>query len=181
MRKFKLKYAPHFGMFEHSAGKDLVDQLKFMADQGFTGLEDNGMMGRTPEVQSQLGEAMNRLGIEMGVFVIQTGGNNSDRFTTGKPENPEQFRKACEAAVESPAVPRMADGGPWPSSANCRSACARHVIARCAPARRAPKATWCGLERRRQPYHFWRRRTDVMLCRAVTPRLQDPLTCTTAE
>ena len=99
-RMFKLKYAPHFGMFENSAGKDLIDQLKFMADQGFTALEDNGMMGRSPEVQSQIGEAMAKLGMQMGVFVIQTGGNNSDRFTTGKPENPANFRKACEAAVE---------------------------------------------------------------------------------
>ena len=99
-RTFKLKYAPHFGMFEQSAGKDLIDQLKFMADQGFTALEDNGMMGRTPEVQAQLGEAMAKLGMQMGVFVIQTGGNNSDRFTTGKPENRAQFRTACEAAVE---------------------------------------------------------------------------------
>jgi hydroxypyruvate isomerase len=99
-RKFKLKYAPHFGMFENSAGKDLFDQLKFMADQGFTALEDNGMMGRTPELQSQLGEAMTKLGIQMGVFVIQTGGNNSDRFTTGKPENRDLFIKACESAVE---------------------------------------------------------------------------------
>lgn len=99
-RKFKLKYAPHFGMFANSAGKDLFDQLKFMADQGFTALEDNGMMGRTPELQAQLGEAMTKLGIQMGVFVIQTGGNNSDRFTTGKPENRDLFIKACESAVE---------------------------------------------------------------------------------
>ena len=99
-RDFKLKYAPHFGMFEQSAGKDLFDQLKFMADQGFTAIEDNGMMNRTPQVQSQLGEAMAKLGIQMGVFVVQTGGNNSDRFTTGKPENRELFVKACEAAVE---------------------------------------------------------------------------------
>ncbi|BCS35180.1 hypothetical protein TBR22_A44070 [Luteitalea sp. TBR-22] len=99
-RKFKLKYAPHFGMFENSAGKDLFDQLKFMADQGFTAMEDNGMMGRAPELQAQLGEAMTRLGIQMGVFVIQTGGNNSDRFTTGKPENRDLFIKACESAVE---------------------------------------------------------------------------------
>jgi hydroxypyruvate isomerase len=99
-RTFKLKYAPHFGMFENSAGKDLVDQLKFMADNGFYALEDNGMMNRTPEVQAQLGEAMAKLKIEMGVFVIQTGGNNSDRFTTGKPENRDLFVKACEAAVQ---------------------------------------------------------------------------------
>ena len=34
-RAFKLKFAPHFGMFRHSAGGDLVDQLQFAADQGF--------------------------------------------------------------------------------------------------------------------------------------------------
>ena len=27
--RFKLKYAPHFNMFKHSAGDDLTDQLKF--------------------------------------------------------------------------------------------------------------------------------------------------------
>ena len=43
---FKLKYGPHFGMFEASAGKDLTDQLRFAADQGFTAWEDNGMKGR---------------------------------------------------------------------------------------------------------------------------------------
>lgn len=98
-RKFTLRYAPHFGMFEQSAGKDLVAQLEFMADQGFTALEDNGMMGRPPEVQQQLGEALTRLGMAMGVFVVQTGGNNNQMFTSGKPENREAFRKACEAAV----------------------------------------------------------------------------------
>ena len=35
---FKLRYAPHFGMFENSAGKDPIDQLKFLADMGFTGV-----------------------------------------------------------------------------------------------------------------------------------------------
>ena len=44
---FGLRYAPHFGMFRAHAGNDLVDQLKFMKDEGFTALEDNGMKGRT--------------------------------------------------------------------------------------------------------------------------------------
>ena len=48
-----------------------------MADQGFTAFEDNGMMGRTPELQQQMGDLMAKLGIAMGVFVIQTGGNGS--------------------------------------------------------------------------------------------------------
>jgi hydroxypyruvate isomerase len=43
MAPFKLKYAPHFGMFKHSAGADPVDELKFAADEGFTAWEENGM------------------------------------------------------------------------------------------------------------------------------------------
>lgn len=99
-QRFKLKYAPHFGMFKASAGDDLLDQLRFMADQGFTAFEDNGMMGRPVEVQQQISDLLVKLGMTMGVFVVQTGGNNSDRFTTGKPENRAEFVKACEAAVE---------------------------------------------------------------------------------
>jgi len=46
--KFTEKYAPHFGMFQNSAGGDPVDQLKFAADEGFTAWEDNGMKGNSP-------------------------------------------------------------------------------------------------------------------------------------
>jgi hydroxypyruvate isomerase len=99
-RTFKLKYAPHIGMFKASAGDDPLDQLRFMADNGFTAFEDNGMMGRPVELQQQMGDLMAKLGITMGVFVVQTGGNNNQMFTTGKPENRELFTKACLAAVD---------------------------------------------------------------------------------
>jgi hydroxypyruvate isomerase len=66
---FKLKYAPHFGMFRQSAGGDLVDELRFAADQGFTAWEDNGMKGRPVETQEQIARTMNELGMTMGVFV----------------------------------------------------------------------------------------------------------------
>jgi hydroxypyruvate isomerase len=72
--QFKLKYAPHFGMFEAAAGKDLADQLKFAADQGFTAWEDNGMKGQPVEVQEKLGRTMEQLGITMGVFVAAGAG-----------------------------------------------------------------------------------------------------------
>ncbi|MCG8448949.1 MAG: TIM barrel protein [Pirellulales bacterium] len=68
-RTFKLKYAPHFGMFQHSAGKDPIDQLKFAADQGFTAWEDNGMKRKPVELQEKIARTMQNLGIEMGVFV----------------------------------------------------------------------------------------------------------------
>src|SRR5680860_1477844 len=66
--KFNLKYAPHFGMFKNSAGDDLIDQLKFMADQRFTAFEDNGMMGREPALQSKIGDTLAKLNMTMGVF-----------------------------------------------------------------------------------------------------------------
>jgi hydroxypyruvate isomerase len=67
--KFKMKYAPHFGMFENLAGKDLLDQLRFAADQGFTAFEDNGMPGKPADLQRKIAAEMARLGLTMGVFV----------------------------------------------------------------------------------------------------------------
>ena len=67
--KFRLKYAPHFGMFENHAGDDPIDQLKFMADEGFGAMEDNGMMERPRQLQEKIASQMNRLGMTMGVFV----------------------------------------------------------------------------------------------------------------
>ena len=66
---FKLKYAPHFGMFRQSAGDDLLEQLRFMRGEGFTALEDNGMRGRSVEAQEAIAKSMERLGMTMGVFV----------------------------------------------------------------------------------------------------------------
>ncbi|MHC5062056.1 MAG: hydroxypyruvate isomerase family protein [Planctomycetota bacterium] len=67
--KFKLKYAPHFGMFRHHAGSDLIDQLKFMADEGFTAMEDNNMMERPKDAQEKIARTMSQLDMTMGVFV----------------------------------------------------------------------------------------------------------------
>jgi hydroxypyruvate isomerase len=67
--KFKLKYAPHFGMFRHHAGNDLIDQLKFMADEGFAAMEDNEMMERPKDTQEKIARTMAQLNMTMGVFV----------------------------------------------------------------------------------------------------------------
>lgn len=56
-------------MFREHAGEDLVEQLKFLADEGFRALEDNGMGARAPAEQERLGKALEELGLEMGVFV----------------------------------------------------------------------------------------------------------------
>jgi hydroxypyruvate isomerase len=98
---FKLKYAPHFGMFQNSAGKNEIDQLKFMHEMGFRALEDNGMMAKTPELQSKIGETMAKLGMSMGVFVVSFDGwPPKSTLTTGNKEWRDKFLKACREAVE---------------------------------------------------------------------------------
>lgn len=97
---FKLKYAPHFGMFQNSAGKDPIAELKFMADVGFTALEDNGMMKRPPGEQQRIGDMLAKLGMTMGVFVIDGGDNWKVSLATGGPEFRDNFLKTCRAAVD---------------------------------------------------------------------------------
>jgi hydroxypyruvate isomerase len=98
--KFQLRYGPHFGMFKAHAGEDLVAQLEFMADAGFTAFEDNGLMARTPEVQQRIGDTLARRGMTMGVFVIDGGDNWKSSLATGKPEFRDRFLATCRAAVE---------------------------------------------------------------------------------
>lgn len=98
--KFKMKFAPHFGMFANSAGNDYVDQLKFAADEGFSAWEDNEMGTRSVADQERIAKAMSDLGITMGVFVVNLGTAWAANLTTGKPEHTEAFVKACKAAVD---------------------------------------------------------------------------------
>jgi len=97
---FKMLYAPHFGMFKNSAGDDLFDQLQFISEVGFRALEDNGMMARPVETQKKIGETMAKLGLKMGVFVIDGGDNWKVSLTTGKAEYLDNFLKTCRQAVE---------------------------------------------------------------------------------
>ena len=95
-RRFKLKYAPHFGMFRQHGGNDPVDQLKFIADQGFQALEDNGMGGRPKEEQERIAREMQRLGMQMGVFVASFGPNIASDDKSVR----EQFVNNIRGAVE---------------------------------------------------------------------------------
>ena len=99
-KAFTCDYAPHFGMFENSAGKDLIDQIKFMHDQGFRSLEDNGMMSKPVDVQEKIGNELNRLGMRMGVFVIDGGDSWKTSLATGKKEFVDNYVATCKKAVE---------------------------------------------------------------------------------
>ncbi|WP_435181363.1 hydroxypyruvate isomerase family protein [Cellulophaga omnivescoria] len=95
---FNLKYAPHLGMFENHAGKDPIDQLNFMADQGFTAFEDNTMRKRDVALQEKMAKTMQKRGLEMGVFVavFLKEGN----VASGDKNAQEAFLKYCKESVE---------------------------------------------------------------------------------
>jgi hydroxypyruvate isomerase len=67
--KFKLKYAPGFGLFEESAGKDPIDQLKFMADEDFSAMFDNDLNKKPPELQEAIAKQCQKLNLAMGPFI----------------------------------------------------------------------------------------------------------------
>jgi len=97
---FKLKFAPHFGMFKHHAGDDLLDQLQFMADTGFTAMEDNGMKGRDVSMQERIASKMANLGMEMGVFVAHTIYWSEPNLTSGDREKRDEFLREIRESVE---------------------------------------------------------------------------------
>lgn len=96
---FKLKYAPHFGMFRNLAGNDLVSQLEFARDQGFVAWEDNGMKKKSVEDQNRIAKAMERLGMEMGVFVASATFTDVTFAGTDKAKR-EQVLKEVEESIE---------------------------------------------------------------------------------
>jgi hydroxypyruvate isomerase len=99
-KRFKLNYAPHFGMFSALGGAGEIDQLKFIADQGFTALEDNGMAGRPIEQQERIAREMSRLNLTMGVFVVNMDTAWKPTLSTGKADARDQFLSECRKAVD---------------------------------------------------------------------------------
>ena len=97
---YQLKYAPHLGMFKHHAGDDPVDQLKFMADQGFTAFEDNGMKDRPIEVQKKMSQFMQKAGMQMGVFVAHKIYWNEPNLASGKKEWRDEFLQQIKECVD---------------------------------------------------------------------------------
>ncbi|MBX2814458.1 MAG: TIM barrel protein [Saprospiraceae bacterium] len=88
---FRLKFAPHLGMFAHHAGEDPIDQINFMADQGFHAFEDNNLKRRPPEVQQAIGKTLVDRQMTMGVFVGGRVRGDGPTIVTNDPGIREQF------------------------------------------------------------------------------------------
>jgi hydroxypyruvate isomerase len=100
-KTFKLNYAPHQGMFKNHAGENFIDEIKFMHDQGFRAIEDNGLLKRSVQEQEKIGSELARLGMTMGVFVVDGGENWKTSLTTGKQEFKDTFVKTCRQCVDT--------------------------------------------------------------------------------
>ncbi|HEX5170270.1 MAG TPA: TIM barrel protein [Cyclobacteriaceae bacterium] len=100
-KTFNLNYAPHEGMFSNNAGKSFIDQIRFMHEQGFRAIEDNGFLKRSVDEQEKIGSELGKLGMTMGVFVVDGGDNWKVSLATGKSEFVDTFVKTCKASVEA--------------------------------------------------------------------------------
>ena len=97
---FNLKYAPHFGMFNNTAGDNLIDQLNYIADQGFTAFEDNNLKKRSIEIQNEISKTMDKRGLEMGVFVAHTIHWKEPNLASGNKNKRKEFLDEIKSAVE---------------------------------------------------------------------------------
>jgi hydroxypyruvate isomerase len=97
--RFNLKYAPSLGTFREHAGDDPLDQIKFMHDQGFRAIFDNGLMRKEPALQEKIANELDRLGMDLGPFVLYADFNVKSMVTTD-PEMMQMLRERMKMGLE---------------------------------------------------------------------------------
>lgn len=97
--KFPLHFAPHDGMFKAHAGPDILDQLRFMADQGFTAFEDNELKSRPVATQDAMATLMRQSRMMMGVFVAHKIYWKEPNLASGDKTYRQEFLKDIEDSV----------------------------------------------------------------------------------
>ena len=98
--KYNLNYAPHLGMFKAHAGDNPIDQLHFMAEQGFKSFEDNDMRKRSIKLQEKMSQTMQQLNIKMGVFVAHNIAWKKPNLASGKKDERDAFLSEIKSSVE---------------------------------------------------------------------------------
>lgn len=96
---FKLKYAPHLGMFNEHAGKDPIDNIKFINDQGFRAIFDNGLPKKDPVMQEKIAAELHNRNMEMGPFVAYAD-FKAVTFVEDQQEVRDLIKEKVELAVE---------------------------------------------------------------------------------
>lgn len=99
VHQFHLNYAPHEGMFKAHAGNSIINQLQFMADQGFSAFEDNGMRNRPVEQQLEIAKTLQQLHMTMGVFVAHKIYWKQPNLASGNQAFREEFLQDIKASI----------------------------------------------------------------------------------
>ncbi len=100
-KRFNMKFAPHTGMFQQHAGKAPLDEIQFMADQGFTAFEDNYLKRREKTMQDKIGAKLAQLDMEMGVFVGGRIRINQPTLVLKDEAIREEFLKGVKESVDA--------------------------------------------------------------------------------
>lgn len=97
--QFNLKYAPGLGTFREHAGEDPIDQIRFMHDQGFRAIFDNGLMNKEPAMQEKIANELDRLGMDLGPFVLYADFSIKS-MVTRDPDIMEMLRERMQMGLE---------------------------------------------------------------------------------
>jgi hydroxypyruvate isomerase len=66
--RFNRDYAPQLGMFRHHGGSNPLEEICFLADQGFRSIEVTGLRGTPPGLQTQIGRDLTRRKMSLACF-----------------------------------------------------------------------------------------------------------------
>ena len=99
-KRFQLNYAPHPDMFKNLAGDDIFDQIKFIQDQGFGAFFDNGLMGKSENMQEKIGKTLHEFNMELGPFVLYADFGVKS-FVTKDPDIRKMLNNKTKQTVET--------------------------------------------------------------------------------
>ncbi len=108
VKGFKLKYAPSLGSFKHHAGKDPIDNIRFIGDQGFRAIFDNRLMKKPADLQKKIASTLESLGMDLGPFVGHAN-FKEESFVLDPSEVKDDIVKAANKWVEV----RKRTGAKW--------------------------------------------------------------------
>ena len=105
---YKMNFAPHIGltspndgMFIHHAGTDPVDQIKFIADQGFRAIEDNFLKMRPIAEQERIAKELELYDMSMGVFVHNLDSWQEAVFVSDPRDSRDRLIREVRSTIET--------------------------------------------------------------------------------
>ena len=79
---------------------NLIDQLNYIADMGFTAFEDNNLKKRSIDTQNKMSKTMEKRGLDMGVFVAHTIHWKEANLASGDKNKRKEFLDEIKSSVE---------------------------------------------------------------------------------